>query len=70
MSLRLDAIAYRNRADYRLRRLEQIILILDKSTRGCNILLKDKEKYWDNLDEIRTEIYNIEHGLDKGDNNE
>jgi hypothetical protein len=30
MSLKLDAIAYRNRADYRLRRLEQIILILDK----------------------------------------
>jgi hypothetical protein len=61
MSIKLDAIAYRgDRIEYRLRRLENLTLILDEIARDCHVILPRKQKYWDQLDEIRTEIYNRE----------
>jgi hypothetical protein len=61
MSIKLDAIAYRgDRIEYRLRRLEKLMLIVDAVSRDAHVIVPERRKYWDMLDEIRTEIYNRE----------
>lgn len=58
MSLKLDAIAYRNRSDYRLSRLEKVVMTLERIERGCHIFPDKKQEYFDLLNEIATEMAN------------
>lgn len=63
MSLKLDAIAYRNRSDYRLCRLEKVVLTLEQIERGCHIFPDKKQKYFALLNEIATEHNNQSNSL-------
>lgn len=65
MSLKLDAIAYRNRDQYRIRRLEKVVLMLEQIERGCHIFPDKKQEYFDLLKEIATEIKD-EHSRTSG----
>lgn len=60
MSIKLDAIAYRNRSDYRLRRLEKVVLTLEQIERGCHIFPDKKQEYFDLLKEIAMEYKSLE----------
>lgn len=57
MSLKLDAIAYRERTqDYRIHRLEKVVLTLEQIDRGCHIFPEKRQEYFDLLNEIATEM--------------
>lgn len=56
MSLKLDAIGYRNRADYRLRRLEEMVLLLHTVVAKTFHSKELQEIYDKHLVEIREEI--------------
>lgn len=58
MSTKLDAIAYRNSSDYRLRRLEKVVLTLEQIERGCHIFPDKKQEYFDLLKEMSSEQIN------------
>jgi hypothetical protein len=65
MSIKLDAVAYRNRSDYRLRRLEEMILLLHtvvtKTFHGNEL----QEIYNRHIEEIRGEINASENNQDQ-----
>lgn len=58
MSLKLDAIAYRERTDYRLNRIEKVVMTLEQIERGCHIFPDKRQEYFDLLNEIATEMAN------------
>jgi len=58
MSIRLDAVAYRNRSEYRIKRLEETIVFLDGVV---SKMFYDDELYRSyvrNIQDIRDELYN------------
>ena len=58
MSKKLDAVAYRNREEYRLRRLEEMVLLLHTVVRKTFHNKELQDIYDSHLEEIRQEINN------------
>lgn len=58
MSDKLDAIAYRNRVDYRLRRLEETLLLLATVTKKTFYDPELQNIYDRHINELRGEINN------------
>lgn len=56
MSIKLDAIAYRNRADYRIARLEEMVLLLHTVVAKTFHSAELQEIYNSHIDAIRQEI--------------
>ena len=58
MSKELDAVAYRNKTDYRLRRLEEMVLLLHTVVTKTFHNKELQEIYDSHIEEIRKEINN------------
>lgn len=56
MSLKLDAVAYRNRADYRLRRLEYLVAVDYMRAQDLTTPIEQKMQYFKYQEEISKEI--------------
>lgn len=57
MSVHLDAIAYRNRTDYRLKRIEHILNVVFMIKEELNVENKQLKLYHKYLNEINHESY-------------
>lgn len=58
MSLKLDAVAYRNKTDYRIKRLEHIAMVTYLLEKDYWPSKEDKRQMWEYLEELRKEHAN------------